>query len=82
MLFKLSTAKYFYTNDEEIKILEKVGFRFAKNKEKESYIIYFPEINLDSLQALVTFGKTQGYSIILGFYEETVTIEIYNDFRE
>jgi len=75
---KLSETDYRY---EEIKQLEKLGFKFKKNKPTFANPLvvtqYKPKIELNTIDELLAFSKKWGELII---YKKTV--EIYNGYRE
>lgn len=84
MKFTVDTAKYFYSDEEEVNELEKIGFNFKiKNGEpgtifEDSFTIGKDiEIELNSLEELVEFSEKFGDLIIDGVDKK---ITIYNGY--
>ena len=74
MKFTLSTTCYFYPNEEDRLKLQEIGFEFEhsyylKNKQ--------PEIEINSLEELISFSNKFGAVII-----SDGSIEIYDDYRD
>lgn len=83
MIFKLSSTKCFY-EENELPKYEKLGFQFEKVLDDRSFfkgkfrIKYIDVIiNIETIESLVEFTKTYGDCIVC-----ENTIEIYNDYRE
>lgn len=81
MKFAVRTSGHFYNDEEEIKKLEELGFKFneLKNVGGMYTIEGKPTVKISSLKALIEFSKKYG---VLVFDAEDMFIEIYDDHRE
>lgn len=77
MKFKIKTTGYFYSNEEDRKRLEQIGFTFEKSDYKDFKIKGEPEIEINTLEELIQFGNNHGEIIVSDGH-----IEIYDDYRE
>jgi len=78
MKFTLLTTGYFYPNEEDRLKLQEIGFEFehsdySKFKKSNKQ----PEIEINSLEELISFSNKFGEVII-----NDGSIEIYDDYRE
>jgi hypothetical protein len=78
MEFTLSTAGYFYPNEDDRKKYEELGFKF----EPSDYLKFRkldinPSIDFNSLEELIAFANKFGDIIVSEGH-----IEIYDDYRE
>ena len=82
MTFKLSTSRYFYT-DNEMEKFKQLGFTFGRYEDTifddnaKNTIAGEPEISINSIEELIDFSDQWGKLII-----SNGNIEIYNDYRE
>ena len=77
MKFTIQTSGYFYSNKEDIKRLEQIGFSFEKSDFRDFKIKGNPEIEINTLEELIQFCNKHGEIIVSDCH-----IEIYDDYRE
>lgn len=84
MKFNLrSTKHHFHKDNDERPILEALGFTFDKN----DWVDNDPEIEVSSLEDLLSLTKATGGMIVISFEDSDLAdskpeIEIYNGYRE
>lgn len=87
MIFKLTTSKYFFTDEEKVKY-EKMGFTFVpidesfQIKEWKKDESKLPTIIFDSIANLEVWWKEMHVECTLIIDFEDKEIEIYDDYRE
>lgn len=79
MKFTIATTKSFYDTKDERDKLSKLGFTFKPSDYKDFMIEGEPEIDINTLEELISFTDEHG-RIIFGDYNGG--IEIYNGYRE